>query len=232
MRTVLIACGNVKADLSCSQTLDAGKYKYVMFYRLHHFLKGPNPLHPNVWEGRLKPLTFRRLQVADIPHCLELHALNATDRFPKGGSAEYEACLMEQSAYFLVAEKDGQIVATGGLSYWMREDISVLCYGLVNPRHQGQGIGTALLLARLALLRPPDFSQRVFIFAVEKSIAFYRRFGFGKFKDWQDKQGKLHPSGQLSITRTEIRQCRALLRAHGIAYPPDQDQVPIRMDAT
>jgi N-acetylglutamate synthase-like GNAT family acetyltransferase len=95
---------------------------------------------------------------------------------------QYAESLREQSSYFLVAESEGQIIASGGLSYWMRKDIAVLSFGLVRPSHQGKGIGTALLLARLALLNPKCFAYQVFIFAVDKSFDFYRRFGFRTFE--------------------------------------------------
>jgi predicted N-acetyltransferase YhbS len=202
-----------------------------MFTRLYHFCKGPNPLHPSVCDGHLSPVIFRRFAITDMPQCLELYALNEPERFPKGVSEQYEKCLTEQTSYFLVAEIEGQIVASGGLSYWTRRDFAVLCFGLVRPSHQGKGIGTALLLARLALLNPKHFEYHVFIFAVEKSFGFYWRFGFRSFQPWQDLHSDKHPSGHLLITSSEIRKCRQMLQAHGVGLPQDQDQIPTRKEA-
>src|SRR5678816_2032909 len=126
----------------------------LMFSRIYHFFRGPNPLHPAVLAGRLSPVTFRRFGPQDLPQCLELYALNETGRFPPGVAAHYEESLMKANTYFLVAESDGRIIASGGLSYFGREDVAVLSFGLVHPGQQGKGIGTALLLARLALLKP------------------------------------------------------------------------------
>lgn len=58
--------------------------KVRVFERVAHFFKGPNPLHPAVWEGRLAPLTFRRFKIEDLPQCLELYRLNEPGRFPEG----------------------------------------------------------------------------------------------------------------------------------------------------
>ena len=196
--------------------------------RLGHFIKGPNPLHPAVWEGRLSPLTFRRFQPEDVSQCLEIYKLNEPRRFPEGVLSEYEKCLREQSSYFLVAEKDGQIVATGGISYFQRPCFAVLCFGLVRPDHQNTGIGTASLLARLALLKKDEPVYRVFIFAVAKSFGFYERFGFGYFKPWKDIHGQEHPTGSLLISYPEAQKCRQLLADYGISVPHDEDQVPIR----
>ena len=87
-----------------------------------------------------------------------------------------------------------------------------------------------MLLARLALLKPNRSRYHVFIFAVEKSIAFYRRFGFREFQGWQDAHGDTHPSGHLLITSYEIRRCRVMLQDHGIVLPEDEDQIPLRTD--
>lgn len=147
------------------------------FTRLYHRLRGPNPLHPSVWEGRLRPITFRRYEPRDLDRCLEIYALNQPGRFPEGVESDYKSSLEEQRTYFLVGEKNDQVVATGGMYYFNREGIAVLCYGLVHPEHQGLGIGAALALTRLALLTPLLPSHQVMIFAVEKSFDYYRRFG-------------------------------------------------------
>src|SRR5690242_7316213 len=129
--------------------------------RVGHFFKGPNPLHPGNWEGRLSPMTFRRIETADIPQCLQIYKLNEPGRFPEGVIDKYEKALREQNSYFLVAEKDGRIVATGGIHRFLRPHVATLCFGLVHPEHQGKGIGTALLLARLALLGDKEPVYRV-----------------------------------------------------------------------
>jgi len=199
-----------------------------MFSRLYHFFKGPNPLHPAVWSGRLTPVVFRRLRRQDVPGCLELYAQNEPGRFPEGVVKQYEESLTQLSSYFLVAEMDGQIVASGGLSYYARRNIAVFCFGLVHPRQQGKGLGTALFLARLALLTSHEFYYRVLIFAVDKSIGFYRRFGFRDFQAWKDPQGVERPSGHLLITASEIRRCRSLLKAQRIIMPEDENEIPFR----
>jgi len=202
-----------------------------MFSRIYHFLQGPNPLHPSVWKGRLSPMTFRRFSQQDLPKCLELYALNEPGRFPRGVIQTYEESLKGGNSYFLVGEFDGRIVASGGLAYTMREDIAVLCFGLVHPSEQGKGIGTALLLARLSLLKPNRHDYHVLIFAVKDSFGFYLRFGFRDFQAWKDPAGEMQPSGHLHITAREIRRCRALLKEQRIAVPEDEDEIPFRTKA-
>jgi N-acetylglutamate synthase-like GNAT family acetyltransferase len=199
-----------------------------LLYRLRHYIEGPNPLHPAVWEERLSPITFRRFQEADIPACLEIYKLNEPGRFPEGVIAEYEKCLREQTSYFMVAEKNGRVVATGGISYFQKPHVAMLCFGLIRPENQGAGIGAASLLARLALLKKDQPAYRVLICAVAKSFGYYQRFGFQLFGNWPDPHGQNHPLGALTITHEEVQQCRKLLTDHGISFPQDEDQVPLR----
>jgi N-acetylglutamate synthase-like GNAT family acetyltransferase len=196
--------------------------------RFRHYLKGPNPLHPSVWEGRLSPIIFRKLETADISQCLEIYKLNEPGRFPGGIFNEYEKFLREQRSYVLIAERDGKILATGGIHYYQKPYWAELCFGLVRPSEQGTGIGTASLLARLALLKESAMVYHVLIGAVTKSLGFYERFGFRRIGSWQDTQGAEHPLGSLAITYAEAQACRELLTQHGITVPEDKNQVPFR----
>lgn len=196
--------------------------------RLYHGLRGAHPLHPDVIGNHLNSFAFRRYQPADLHRCVALYAANEVGRFPEGVREQYQQSLMRQSSYYLVLEREGRIIASGGISLFCRPDVAVLCFGLVHPEHHGHGIGTALVLTRLALL-PGKFTYMIFIAAVEKSVGFYRRFGFRAFTPWKDKHGQIQPSGVLAFSPSEIIRCRKLLAQHGITYPQDQDQIPLRM---
>lgn len=169
--------------------------------------------------------------MSDLIDCLEIYALNEKDRFPLGVRDLYRKTLLEEATYTLVAEKGGRVIASGGLSYLMREDVAALSFGLVHPDHQGSGIGTSLLLARLALLDPKRPIYTVCIFAVDKSFGFYRRFGFEPFEAWQDEHGQRHPSGSLRFQAAEIRRCRKLLAENGIHVPPDEEKIPFQSES-
>lgn len=218
----------VALELSFYYLVEMPNRRPSLLYRLRHHLKGPNPLHPAVWENRLSPLTFRRFQASDIPECLEIYKLNEPGRFPEGVFSEYEKCLREQNSYFLTVERDGQIVGTGGISYYEKPSVAVLCFGLVKPTHQNTGIGAALLLARLALLKKSRPVHGVLIYAVSKSFGYYQRFGFNFLTKWKDVHGQEHPAGILLVSSAEAQNCRQLLDDHGISVPHDEDQLPFQ----
>ena len=197
-----------------------------MFSRLFHFIKGPNPLQPSIWKGRLRPLTFRRFAPQDASQCLKLCRLNQPGRFPANTAKLYEEAMAGQSLYQLVVEKEGRIIATASLSNLVSKRSAVFSYGLIHPDYQGQGLGTAMTLVRLAKLDPTVPLCLVFIFAVRDSITFYRRMGFRQFSPWSDESGGTHPSGLLRFGSKEILQCRALLQDHDIEWPQDDGDLP------
>jgi ribosomal-protein-alanine N-acetyltransferase len=173
-------------------------------------------------------MAFRRIVPDDVEQCLELYRLNEPGRFPEGMLKSYWKALLKERAYFLVLPGQGQLIATGGIQYVGRPPHSAfLVYGLVHPQHQGQGVGTALLLSRLALLNDRRWWWVVTIFAVEDSVGFYHRFGFRPAGPWKDKSGAWHPIAQVMILSYEIRRIREILRRHGVTYPQeDADVIP------
>src|SRR5262249_20694616 len=148
---------------------------------------------PGRWKTRLRPLHIRRYRSSDLERCLEIYRLNEPGRFPAGVLDHYQSGLRDGRAYFVVVEQEGQVVATGGIQH-CEHSRSALCYGLVHPKHQNSGIGTALLLARLALLNlKRTHPYVVSIACVESSLGFYERFGFKWRGIWKDQNQEPRP---------------------------------------
>src|SRR4051794_36380936 len=106
---------------------------YTLLYR---HMRGPNPLHPAVWNGRIHPIVFRRYRESDLDACVNLHDVNAPGRFPKLDPS-YGTTLASGRMYTLVAEKDGKVIAAGSVSYWrppgfLNPKAAVLSFGLVH----------------------------------------------------------------------------------------------------
>jgi N-acetylglutamate synthase-like GNAT family acetyltransferase len=145
--------------------------------------------------------------------------LNEPGRFPAGILDQYRAILAENRGYFLVAEHNNRIIATGGITEHPMGPI-ILCYGLVHPDFHRQGIGTALLYARIALLNVKPLHPRILmLLCVETSVSFYEQLGFLKRATWKDHTGTAHPLATLVLTRSDVAKLRSLLKRTHIEYP-------------
>jgi GNAT superfamily N-acetyltransferase len=116
-------------------------------------------------------------------------------------------------------EAEDRVIATGGIHYMdYYYHSAFLCYGLVHPQHQGVGIGTALLLTRLALLNDQRHWYIVTLFPVKGSIGFYRRFGFRQWISSMESEARQR-GASLLILSSEIRRIRKILVENGVTFP-------------
>lgn len=130
---------------------------------------------------------------------------------------EYERTLAAKGTAFLVARMDGELVGVGGLMTvggGSSRGIG-LAFGLVHPAWQRRGLGSALLLARLAALPEPDPCWNIALSAVERAQSFSQRFGFifcGRFLNAGVELD--HFAALLSVK--EWRRCRLILNDAGV----------------
>jgi predicted N-acetyltransferase YhbS len=194
---------------------------------LRALLEERNPLDPTIIGARVRDVSFRVMEDADIPICLSLYRANEAHHFPPGRSAHYETELRSRQWLNLIALRDGEPVGCGGVSSYSPDRVG-FCFGMVAPERQRQGVGTALFLARLGLLRSSGGVTTVTITVVPGSLQFYRRFGFLFFGNvgWAD--GSFYRLGTLHIRAEEIDACRRLLAERNITCPDPANELPQR----
>jgi GNAT superfamily N-acetyltransferase len=174
---------------------------------------------------QVRDVSFRVMDDADIPLCLSLYRANEAKHFPPGFFDDYEARLRGRQLLNLIAMRGGEPVGCGGLVYDANGN-AWFCFGMVAPAHQRKGIGTALMLARLALVTPVDGLCAIWLTAVPGSVSFYRRFGFLFLPGVEDASGTLHSIAFLDVPAAEVEACRALLAERHIIVPDAGDAVP------
>jgi GNAT superfamily N-acetyltransferase len=183
-----------------------------------------SPLSARNLGEHVRDVSFRLMDDADIPLCLSLYHANVR-HFPPGFFDHYAASLHGRQFLNLIAMRGGETVGCGGLVYDAGGS-AWFCFGMVAPAHQRQGIGTGLMLARLALLTPVDGWCAIAITAVPGSVSFYRRFGFLFLPAVADATGTLHSTAFLDVPAAEVEACRILLAARRITVPNARDAVP------
>ena len=114
---------------------------------------------------------------ADLPACLALFDGNVPRYFTAAEGREFEDFLRAGPPGYLVVEQGGQLLGCGGWA--LRDsDEARLCWGLAARELHGQGVGRALLEARLQAIRAAGGVRRVTITTSQLSAGFFERFGF------------------------------------------------------
>jgi RimJ/RimL family protein N-acetyltransferase len=128
---------------------------------------------------------------------------------------QFQEFLDHPSYLKLVACVEEEPVAIGGIGpiAALRSFHVWLTYGMVRPAFQRQGIGTAMLLARLAALPRPLKPVRVTLSSVPASERFLARFGFVHQGQMRvppgdlllDVKAAMLRSGLAAVSRTDSR---------------------------
>lgn len=184
-------------------------------------LAAPNGLHAALYprpavDFRFRPYDDRR----DRGRVVDLHDSNAPDRFPENHRPKFEAYLDSGPVSFFVAETaQGKVIACGGIGA-VGDRVNIPCYGLVAREHQGMGVGSASILARLAFAtRTPGLNCSV-IFAVPKSVGFYRRLGYAEWTRWDGGDGQTYPAAALTYYDSALIPIRQRLKKRNLLIDP------------
>jgi N-acetylglutamate synthase-like GNAT family acetyltransferase len=146
---------------------------------LKRTFRGRGRFDPTVGQLGIQSCTVRPFSKQDLDACRNLYELNEPGRFPPGYLQTFTESLESPAQLFLVAELHGQIAAVGGL-YRTPESPQgcSLAFGMVHPNLHRRGLGTTLLLARLAVLARPAGVWWAFLSSAGGSATFFERFGF------------------------------------------------------
>jgi predicted N-acetyltransferase YhbS len=116
----------------------------------------------------------------DLEACLSIYSSNH-DALP--GPPETMAEFLEQgTSWILVAELEGKVVACGGLEISGDTNAARMVFGMVGREHQRLGIGTLMMLTRLALVPEDEPTALVTLHSLLGTEPFYRRFGFERVR--------------------------------------------------
>lgn len=202
-----------------------------MLLFLRHLFHSSHPLEAENLSDRAREITFRVMEDADIPTCLAFYRANEVAHFPPGRFDYYEAKLRGREFLTLLAMRHGKPLGCCGIHYANSAEsipVGFLCFGMVDPAHQREGVGTAQVLVRLALLTATNDLAIAAMLAVPSSVSFYKRFGFEFDREVPGGDGHTYPFGLLKATQSYIDDCRAVLKQRHISYPDVRHHIPHR----
>lgn len=187
---------------------------------IHVFLGAPAPF---VAPQSLRPLPSELRLRAYSPEkssCTAIYEANEPNRFPTGFADDFCRYLDDIDFLKLVFCAHERPVAIGGIRRYptFRAQRAWLVFGIISPGYHNKGIGTALLLSRLAALPKPRAPTELLMSTVPASMGFFRRFGFSDRGPM--KTG--HARATLNVCAAHLsaegwHNCRLVLRSIGIS---------------
>jgi ribosomal protein S18 acetylase RimI-like enzyme len=164
----------------------------------------------------------------DFDRCAEIYRLNEGTHFPTGFFENFSILLTDEKVrpLVLVAETENGLSAFGGIAIHIGHRIVNLSYGMVHPKHQRLGYGTAVLLARLAALPQPSSDWIVALSTAGPSAPFYERFGFRFHNRYEHPVGIELDMYTALFNANGWTQCLDLLKASSVTFDPTSVTVP------
>jgi len=123
----------------------------------------------------------RRYRPGDRTACLAIFDSNTPPFFAPEERAEFGRFLetLERAGWpYLVLTRAGRVVACGGLIVEAEPSRASFTWGMVDRAHHGQGLGTRLTQARLALARELPGIAELVLATSQHSRGFYEGIGF------------------------------------------------------
>lgn len=193
-------------------------------------LKVLSPQDPEIASAAM--LTIRPVHPEDAPRLAEIYAANlANGLVPASYEAQFLENAFDPSVLSLVAKVQEEVVACGTVHYVNLESTAWLSFGLVHPSWQRRGIGSAMILTRLSLLRCSAGGCAVFLSATKNSRPFFERHGFAVVGEDGDAGGNLFYTMRFPLTPALRDRCEAAMVRSGATFPRDLS-VPIQRQAT
>ncbi|MGQ2991645.1 MAG: GNAT family N-acetyltransferase [Brevundimonas sp.] len=122
--------------------------------------------------------SVRPYEPGDRDACLDLFDSNVPVFFDVSEREGFAEFLDEMRWPYQVIVRDGRIVACGGHAVEADGVTAALCWGMVDGRLHGEGLGRRLTEARLAAARAVRGVTAVRLDTSQHTEGFYRRFGF------------------------------------------------------
>lgn len=125
------------------------------------------------------PATLRAFERSDIDACLVVFDANVPESFAVEERDEFRDFLENLPGPYLVMEDpSGCVIGCGGHAFEDDGVTASLCWGMVHPERQGEGLGLRLLRARVdAAIADPNTSAVRLATTVPVS-GFFERSGF------------------------------------------------------
>ena len=135
---------------------------------------------------------IRQYTQSDRDACLSIFDSNCPRYFDRSERREFEGFLtnLSKTSRYLVIEREGCVIACGGLSINATSGRASLSWGMVENKLRKTGIGTRLTGARIAEAKTDKRVTELVMDTSQHSVSFYERFGFSVMSIVKDGYGE------------------------------------------
>lgn len=123
-------------------------------------------------------MQIRPFQPSDLEPLLDLMRLMVPTHFAEEEVLDYENYLREETEAYFVVEREGELIAAGGVNFRADGITARISWDMVHPEFQGKGIGRDLLHHRLDLVKDMSHIQKVDVRTSQHAHRFYEKSGF------------------------------------------------------
>ena len=125
------------------------------------------------------PVRARQYRTEDREACLAVFDANTPSSFSPAERPAFEAFLRDLPGPYTVMEDDeGQVMACGGCAFEQDGETASLCWGMVLPARQGEGLGRSLLEVRIAAVERDARCRSIRLETTEDTAGFFEKMGF------------------------------------------------------
>jgi ribosomal protein S18 acetylase RimI-like enzyme len=129
---------------------------------------------------KLEGFRARTYQPKDLEACVAIFDANASGfRLPleKKDFVRFLTGLPHTGLALMLEDRSGATAACGGIQF-RSADEAALCWGMVEPKWHGKGLGEALRLLRFSLLSEMPAVKRVSVTVSQNDASFFENLGF------------------------------------------------------
>jgi ribosomal protein S18 acetylase RimI-like enzyme len=121
---------------------------------------------------------IRKYTDNDKSKLIQLLRQNIPEYFAPSEEIDFEEYLENEREDYFVYEEDSEIMGAGGINYFPDEKTARISWDMIDPRHQGKGIGKKLTQHRMNHLNHKSNIERITVRTSQLAYQFYEKMGF------------------------------------------------------
>jgi len=121
---------------------------------------------------------IREYSDSDKQKIIELLRQNTPKYFDPSEEIDFERYLENEIEEYFVYEENSEIIGAGGINYFPTERVARISWDMIDPKHQGKGIGEKLTKHRINHLKKKTNIDIVIVRTTQLAYKFYEKMGF------------------------------------------------------